>query len=64
MDEAIARLVAQTYVDGWREGDHAKILSSLDEECIIIESYWADLSWDREGGPLDKWLVGCREYGR
>jgi hypothetical protein len=39
MDEAIARLVVQTYVDGWCKGDHEKILSSLDEECVVIESY-------------------------
>ncbi|MBV9256816.1 MAG: nuclear transport factor 2 family protein [Ktedonobacteraceae bacterium] len=68
MDETIARLVVQTYVDGWREGDRAKILSSLDEECVIIESYgptyhgvekvgcWID-TWFGGGNTVDGWEI-------
>ncbi len=68
MDETIARLVVQTYVDGWSEGDHVKILSSLDEECVIIESYgptyhgivkvgrWID-SWFGAGNTVNSWDI-------
>ncbi len=68
MDEAIARLVVQTYVDGWIEGDRAKILGSLDEECIVIESYgptyhgivkvgrWID-AWFEGGNTVDSWNI-------
>ena len=68
MDKAIARLVVQIYVDGWREGDRAKILSGLDEECVIIESYgptyhgivkvgrWVD-GWLAAGNTVDSWDI-------
>jgi len=68
MDEAIVRLVVQTYVDGWRGGDHEKILSSLDKECVIIESYgptyhgsakvdrWID-EWLGAGNTVDSWDI-------
>jgi hypothetical protein len=68
MDEAIARLVVQTYVDGWCEGDHEKILSSLDKECVVIESYgptyhgiakvdrWIN-GWLGAGNTVDSWDI-------
>lgn len=68
MDEAIARLVVQTYVDGWRESNCAKILSGLDKECVVIESYgptycgiekvghWID-SWLGAGNTVDSWDI-------
>lgn len=68
MDEAIARLIVQAYVDGWREGDRAKILSSLDDECVVMESYgptyhgivkvgrWID-GWLGAGNTVDGWDI-------
>ncbi len=68
MDEASARLIVQTYVDGWCGGDRAKILSSLDDECLVIESYgptyhgivkvgrWID-GWLGAGNTVDGWDI-------
>lgn len=63
-----------SYVEGWKTGDREKILSTLDLECVIIESYgptyrgkemvgrWID-SWLAPGNTVDRWDVTSLSTG-
>jgi SnoaL-like domain len=68
MNEASAGQIIHAYVEGWKAGDRAKILSTLDPKCVIIESYgptyrgiemvgrWID-SWHAPGNRVNRWDV-------
>jgi hypothetical protein len=65
--EIASRLIS-TYVAGWLEHDPAQVLSTLDHDCLIIESYgpmyrgtirvaqWLD-AWFGEGNRVDRWEI-------
>lgn len=38
MDSSRAEQLIRTYVDGWKEHNPTKILSTLDPDCVLIES--------------------------
>ena len=69
--EAADRLIRQ-YVEGWREGDAAKILDTVTEDCVIIESHgptyrgkdqvvrWVD-TWFGAGGDVLAWEIRSLE---
>ncbi|GHO42164.1 nuclear transport factor 2 family protein [Ktedonospora formicarum] len=38
MDQFLAEQLIRTYVEGWKEYDLTKILSTLDPDCVLIES--------------------------
>lgn len=38
MDSSRAEQLIRTYIDGWKEYNPAKILSTLDPDCVLIES--------------------------
>ena len=69
MDYATARQLVLTYVEGWKEGDQAKILNCLDPECVVIESYgptyrglaqigrWVKTWLSGEGNQVTRWDV-------
>jgi hypothetical protein len=58
----------QRYVDGWKEGDEKKILNTLADDCIIIESHgptyrgkesvkqWI-ADWHGRGNTVEKWVI-------
>jgi len=65
--ELANRLIRQ-YVDGWREGDAAKILGTVTDDCVITESHgptyrgkdqvarWVD-TWFGAGGEVLAWDI-------
>lgn len=65
--DAAERLV-RGYVDGWREGDRARILAPLDPGVVIVESHgptyrgvetvarWID-EWLAAGARVDRWEI-------
>lgn len=72
--ELAERLIRQ-YVDGWREGDAAKILASVTGDCVVTESHgptyhgaeqiarWVD-TWFGAGGEVLAWEVRSLEATR
>ena len=74
MSDVSARQLIHAYVEGWKAGDREKILSTLDLECVIIESYgptyrgkemvgrWID-SWLAPGNTVDRWDVTSLSIG-
>jgi hypothetical protein len=38
LDTSLAEQLIRTYVEGWKEYNTAKILSTLDPDCVLIES--------------------------
>ncbi|GHO56103.1 hypothetical protein KSB_45780 [Ktedonobacter robiniae] len=38
MDQVLAEQLIRAYVDGWKEHNPAKILSTLHPDCVLIES--------------------------
>jgi ketosteroid isomerase-like protein len=67
MKKEVQNLFRQ-YVDGWRENNIEKIVSSLDDNCIIIESHgptyrgieqvrkWFQY-WTQENGRVIRWII-------
>ena len=65
--EAADRLIRQ-YVEGWRKGDAAMILASVNADCVIVESHgptyrgkdqiarWVD-TWFGAGGEVLLWEI-------
>ena len=39
MDRETADRIVDSYVGGWRDGDRERILRTLDEGCVVVESY-------------------------
>ena len=68
MHEATAHQLIQSYVQGWRATNRELILSTLDLDCVIIESYgptyrgrdmiarWID-SWFAPGNIVTRWDI-------
>ena len=68
MDRDVASRLVLDYIDGWRECDRAKILGTLDPDCVVIECYgpvyrgtgrvgeWID-AWFGEGNTVDSWEI-------
>jgi SnoaL-like domain len=68
MDHASAEWMVRLYVEGWKEGNRAKILGSLDPACVIIESdgltyrgvekigRWID-TWLGDGNEVNRWDI-------
>jgi SnoaL-like protein len=68
VDHNTAVRLIESYVGGWRDGDRARILGTLEEGCVIVESYgpvyrgvervgqWID-TWFGEGNTVDGWEV-------
>ncbi len=60
-------------MDGWRNNDPQKIVSTLSPDCIVIESHgptyrgpgivqqWAE-SWFGEGSKVDRWDITSFHY--
>ncbi|MGO8951388.1 MAG: hypothetical protein ACLQUY_27785 [Ktedonobacterales bacterium] len=62
MDRSHAEHLVRTYVDGWKEYNSAKVLSSLDPACILIESDGEIFRGaDTIASELDKRIAGT--YG-
>jgi len=69
--EAADRLIRQ-YVEGWRKGDAAMILASVNADCVIVESHgpsyrgkdqiarWVD-TWFGAGGEVLLWEIRSLE---
>ncbi len=63
-----AAQVVVTYIAGWREHDPARVLSTLDPDCVIVESYgpvyrgtarvaqWLD-AWFGDSNTVDRWEI-------
>src|SRR5260370_35762255 len=65
MDHASAERMVRLYVEGWKEGNRAKILGSLDPACVIIE--YDGLTYrgvEKIGWWIDTWLGDCNEVNR
>lgn len=68
MEREAARGLIDSYVGGWRDGDRERILRTLDDGCVVVESYgpvyrgkarvgqWID-AWFGEGNTVDAWGV-------
>lgn len=68
MTRGNAYKLVKLYVDGWKENNSAKILSSLSPGCKIIESHgpiykgrnkvqkWIEV-WIKSGGKVNRWDV-------
>lgn len=68
MNEKLAKQLVERYVDGWRENNIEKIVSLLDNDCVIIESHgptyhgvgqvrkWFD-HWIEEKGRVIRWDI-------
>ncbi|EFH82464.1 nuclear transport factor 2 family protein [Ktedonobacter racemifer] len=68
MPDATAHQLILTYVQGWITADREQILSTLDPDCVIIESYgptyrgsdmiarWID-SWFAPGNVVTRWDI-------
>lgn len=39
MNDATAKQIISTYIDGWVTGNREMILNALDDDCVIIECY-------------------------
>jgi hypothetical protein len=69
MDDITAQQPVLSYVEGWKEGNRAKILDCLHPECVIIESYgptyrglaqvgrWVETWLSGEGNQITRWDV-------
>jgi ketosteroid isomerase-like protein len=69
--ENAERLIRQ-YVEGWREGDRAKILETIASGCIVIEAHgptyrgkdriarWIE-TWFDAGGKVERWDITSLE---
>ena len=65
--EEVARLI-HCYVEGWRDGDRGKILSTLAPDCVVTEAHgpvyrgmvrigqWIE-TWFAAGGRVDRWEI-------
>ena len=63
-----AERMVRLYVEGWKEGNRAKILGNLDPACVIIEydgltyrgiekiGRWID-TWLGEGNEVNRWDI-------
>lgn len=71
MDTTAIHPLILAYVEGWKETDREKILSTLDPACVIIESHgptyrgkdmvgrWID-SWFAPGNIVNSWdITSC-----
>jgi hypothetical protein len=68
MNNQDARLLIETYVDGWRNNDLEKIINTLSPDCLIIESHgpayrgighvreWIK-SWIHERSTVERWDI-------
>jgi hypothetical protein len=68
MHDATAHQLILTYVQGWIAADREQILSTLNPDCLIIESYgptyrgrdmiarWID-SWFAPGNVVTRWDI-------
>lgn len=68
MDQQPALDLINAYVDGWRANDLTRILDTLTEDCLIIESHgptyrgrehvrlWVT-TWFAAGQTIDRWDV-------
>jgi ketosteroid isomerase-like protein len=68
VDPETAKRLVDSYVGGWRDGDRERILRTLDEDCVVVESYgpvhrgkarvgqWIE-AWFGEGNTVDAWEV-------
>jgi ketosteroid isomerase-like protein len=68
MDREGAMQLIYAYFEGWREHDQAKILDTLDPDCVIVECYgpvyrgtarvaqWLN-AWFGEGNRVDRWDI-------
>ncbi len=68
MNKDTAMRLIRSYIEGWRERDRAKILDTLDPDCMIVECYgpvyrgaarvgaWID-AWFGEGNSVDRWDI-------
>ena len=68
MKPKAARQLVEDYVNGWRNSDPQKILSTLTPDCVVIESHgptyhghavvqrWIE-SWFAEGSRVDRWDI-------
>lgn len=66
--EQKARELIEQYVTGWKENNGEKIICSLTDDCVIIESHgptyrgveqvkkWVEL-WKKEYGTVIKWDI-------
>jgi len=69
--EAAENLI-RSYVEGWREGDAAKILGAVAPDCVVIESHgpiyrgketisqWIE-TWFGAGGVVHSWEIRSLE---
>jgi hypothetical protein len=65
---SVGERLLRTYVDGWKEHDPAKILGTLDSDCVVVESRgavyrgsarvgeWFD-AWFGEGNTIEAWDI-------
>jgi len=66
MNEKMALDLIQQYIDGWKQNDLQRIISSLSENCVVIESHgptyhgieeirhWFDL-WLKAENRITQW---------
>jgi ketosteroid isomerase-like protein len=67
-----AALLVRQYVEGWCEGDAAKILEAVVPSCVVIESHgptyrgkdriaqWVE-TWFEAGGRVERWEITSLE---
>lgn len=67
-----AEHLIRSYVEGWREGDAAKILGAVAPDCVVIESHgptyrgkdrirqWVE-TWFGAGGVVNSWEIRSLE---
>ena len=68
MQEASIHQLILIYIEGWLSGKREMILSTLDPECVVIESYgptyrgkemigrWID-AWFAPGNTVNRWDI-------
>ena len=62
MDRSLAEQLVRTYIEGWKEYNSAKVMSTLDPACVFIESDGETFRGaEAVGRELDKRIAG--DYG-
>lgn len=68
MSSTLQTTLLREYIDGWKEGKKAKILNTLSNDCIIVESHgptyrgkemvdkWFN-EWHMLGNKVEKWKI-------
>ncbi|ATN85955.1 hypothetical protein [Coxiella burnetii] len=64
MNEKTAFNLIQQYIEGWKQNDLLLILSTLAEDCVVIESHGPQYFCEKKETAFVEWAFGCVSNGR